>query len=384
MEKKLRAMVCGCGNMGKAIVWSMVNLEFDVIALDKDSNSAQHLPQNLFDFLEVKDIEATKKALMLTKPNIVISSLPYHQTQELAFVCIEQGIPYCDLGGSVPVSESINNKANSLVNGNNAPVMTDLGLAPGWINILAEHGCKELRKSEIEEVKMMVGGLPKNPDNPPLNYQATWSIDGLINEYKDKCRILENGNIARVDGMDGLEKINTTSLGELEAFYTSGGSSHTLNSMYERGVKNCYYKTLRYKGHCDAIKFLIRRCELEGECLESIFTRGCRDKNPTQHRTTDLVIMKVTIKGKESSWEKELLIPQSQIFTGMQKATAFPIASVARMMAEGKLTGDKDQHRDYHTQFPKTLSYKDIDYDEFNKNINFLRETIKDSPYEVS
>jgi saccharopine dehydrogenase-like NADP-dependent oxidoreductase len=383
MEKRMRALVCGCGNMGKAIVWSSIQLGLDVIALDNRADATAMLPQNLFDFMHIKDFEDTKKAITLTKPSVVISSLPYHQNKELAFYCIEQGIPYCDLGGSVPVSEEINRKANSLINGNPAPVMTDLGLAPGWVNILAEHGCRQLHQDKIEEVKMMVGGLPKEPDNPPLNYSATWSVDGLINEYKDKCRILENGNTARVDGMDGLETVETNSLGELEAFYTSGGSAHTIESMREKGVKNCSYKTLRYKGHCDAIKFLIRKCELEGECLDKIFTKGCAAVAGGPGQTSDLVIIKVTIKARESSWQKELLIPQGQFFSGMQKATAFPIASVAKMMAQGKLTGDKEQHRDYYTQFPKTLSYKDIDYDEFNKNIEFLREGIKDSTYEV-
>ena len=41
-------------------------------------------------------------------------------------------------------------------------------------------------------------------------------------------------------------------------------------------------------------------------------------------------------------------------------------------MAEGTFDGDKDQHRDYHTQYPKNLAYSDIPYDKFIKNLEKL------------
>ena len=56
----------------------------------------------------------------------------------------------------------------------------------------------------------------------------------------------------------------------------------------------------------------------------------------------------------------------------MQKATAFSISSVAKIMAEGKMEGNKEQHRDYWTQYPKSLSYADVPFDEFDKNLRFL------------
>ena len=194
-DKKPRAVICGVGRMGQVIAWAMNEFGFHVIGLDQNEDLANGLPA-VIDFLKVENENDIIKSLTLTSPDIVISSLPYHQTQTVAKQCIVHGsIPYCDLGGRVDVSSRINNMGAS------SPVFTDLGLAPGWVNILAEHGCNELLKSgdQAEDVKMMVGGIPEAPDNP-LNYSVTWSIDGLINEYRDDCLILEKGHIIKRKG----------------------------------------------------------------------------------------------------------------------------------------------------------------------------------------
>jgi len=365
-EKKLRAVICGVGRMGQVIAWAMNEFGFHVIGLDQDKSLANTLPP-IMDFLKVESEDDITKSLVLTSPDIVISSLPYHQTEKVAYQCIiRSGIPYCDLGGSVDVSNKINRMTAK------APVFTDLGLAPGWVNILAEHGCNELLKSgnQAEDVKMMVGGIPETPDNP-LNYSVTWSIDGLINEYRDNCVVLEKGHIIQKKGMSGLEHIFSKSLNKhLEAFYTSGGASHSSQSMLERGVLNCSYKTLRYQGHRDIVRFLIKKCALSDECLTDVF-KGCVSEG-----ARDTVLIRVTIKGKLGAyWEKEILIRQSDPpgcpYSAMQKGTGFSLASVAKEMVSG---GSLDK--------PQQLSYRDVNYEKFTENMDFLREKVRDEPYE--
>ena len=389
MPKQLKAIVCGVGRMGLTIAWSMDKFGFHVVGLDQSEKASGLLPSTI-DFVSVKTKEDTEKVIKMIGPDIVISSLPYHQTEEVAKICRKNKYNYCDLGGHVKTSQNINNRHGGYGKTSGKHIFTDLGLAPGWINILLEHGCKQLygHSHKIEDIKMMVGGIPKEPDNPPLNYAVTWSVDGLLNEYKDKCRILVDGEERCVNGMEGLETITTKSLGELEAFYTSGGMAHSIKSMKERGVKNCAYKTLRYKGHGETINFLIRNSELSEGCLSEIFNKGC----PNKAGSEDLVIMKVIIKAEESSWEKEILIEggtggydrwQSGGFSAMQKATGFSVASVAKMMAEDFFEKNPLQRRDHYDLVSTALSYKDVDYEEFIKNIDFLRQKIGDAkPYE--
>jgi len=364
----MKAAVLGVGRMGEAICYAMNRLGFDVIGIDSNpkavDNFREHIdgPNGAFYLTDEK--KSWRRALRFERPDVVISSLPYHQTEKVAMWCVDNETRYCDLGGRVDVSQEINKYARENAT---KPVFTDLGLAPGWVNILAEEGCRKLYGA-AEEVKMMVGGLPDYTEsvNNPLRYAVTWSVDGLINEYRDDCFILENGEIKTVKGMDGLEKIEGEKFGKMEAFYTSGGASHSIYDMQSRGVKNCSYKTMRYRGHGKMVKFLIRDCNLDDETLNKIFLEGCGVANK------DEVFIVAEVKGEDKKWRREKVIKSDERFSAMQKATAFSISSVATIMAQGKLEGNMEQRRDYWTQYPASLSYDNVPFNEFNNNLEEL------------
>ena len=372
----MRELVLGVGRMGTAIAYGMDKLGFHVTGMDTNPEAANNIPfkVNLIDgetpkndFFIVKDAEDICTGIETQiKPDIVISSLPYHQTEIVGKYCVDNGIRYCDLGGRVDVSQNINDHANQHAT---KPVFTDLGLAPGLVNILAEQGCKELiGVNEGASVEMMVGGLPdylESADNP-LRYKVTWSVDGLINEYRDDCIILEDGQIKTVKGMSGVETLETESLGKVEAFYTSGGAAHSIHSMKGRGFSNCSYKTIRYKGHGDMVRFLIRDCDLNDETLNKIFVDGCG------HANKDEVIVIAKVKKANKTWRKEKLVKSDEQFSAMQKATAFSICSVASIMANGEMEGNKEQHRDYWDSYNLALSYADVPFDKFHSNLNKL------------
>ncbi len=366
----MKAVVLGVGRMGAAITWAAKELGFDVVCADINEDAYKSVLEALFgdeyevDVYHIKDLEKDMVGIDVEfRPDVVISSLPYHQTEIAARYCIENGLRYCDLGGRVDVSHRINKYAEEKAT---KPVMTDLGLAPGWVNILAEHGCRQLHR-QVTSVKMMVGGLPTSKVNHPLDYIVTWSIDGLINEYKDDCEVLEGGQIKIVKGMSHLETIDCGVLGELEAFCTSGGASHTLQSMKNKGVESCYYKTLRYEGHRDIVKFLIEN--QSEECVREVFEKGCKDT----YDTGDVVLIKAFVDGEKVEWKEELAVfGGSDGFSAMQKATAFPIAAVANLMAEGYFDKGMDQHRDYWIPYPKSLSYEHVPYEMFSEKLKVL------------
>lgn len=370
----MKVAVVGVGRMGTATSWALDKLstlaqyaDIDELTLaDVNADSMKRCSQNIScPTLEVQF--ATRHLdhcdAFLKNNDIVISALPYHQNESVARYCIDNHIPYCDLGGHVETSSNINEYA--LRKG--SVVMTDLGLAPGWVNILAEHGyqsyCGDNEYLSVPDtMEMMVGGLPIKPNNY-LKYSCTWSGDGLVNEYKDQCKVLIDGHSTLVDGMSGLTEIET-SLGPMEAFYTSGGASHTIKTMLNRGVKNCGYKTIRYLGHCNALQFLINECELTNDTLATILQNSCPPAD-------DLVIIKARVGGHRgvADWTTEKVIYCNDKFSAMQMATAFPVATVATMMA------NKD--RDELGMEP--LSYRDIarSYEEFEDSLDFLFREVK-------
>lgn len=336
------AVICGAGKMGIAIGYAMKKLGFNLLVVEKDQENINRFKllngdcDSYFDYNEIK-----------SNADIVISALPYTENVELASWAIANKLRYCDLGGSVPVSKKIKDLSQSAKN----PVMTDLGLAPGWINLIAEELYKQLPKADT--VKMMVGGIPAKPvQEDPLNYIETWSIEGLLNEYVDYCELLEDGNYLTVKGLSGIENVVIDSL-ELEAFCTSGASASSIFVMKERGVKNCFYKTLRWRGHANLMKYLL-------SIKDKNIIRQCLKKSNEYH-TKDMVVMTAIVsKNNDIKLQKTIRINADSRFTAMQIATAFPLAAAAKEIADGKLD-------DY-----KYVTYADLDMLSFNKNLDIL------------
>jgi len=344
MSKKIG--IVGAGNMGQAIAWAMQSLGYDLVVLDQSERSIRACQKTIGCNDTSKFIRGTSYTSIDTC-DAVVSSLPYHQNYELAKFCIDNSIAYFDLGGSVGTSDKINDYAKSRAK---RPVLTDLGLAPGWVNIITEHMVEKILEKTgdaPQSVRMMVGGLPQSPQNT-LKYTCTWSYDGLINEYKDNCIVLINGMQDLARGLGGYEYPIETQIGDLEAFYTSGGAAHTIPSLQRKGVQNCSYKTLRYKGHRDLVNFLIHESKMSDETVAEVFKRTC----PPQD---DLVIIKVDVD--HSKFEN--IIKSDQKFSAMQKATAFPIAAAAHSV----LSEPPSQN---------VLKYGDLRVKEFNKSLDSL------------
>lgn len=354
---KQRIGIMGAGNMGTPIAWAMDVLGYDIVVLDQDEQALykckQYINTNNHQFIKATKGRRWRVAPLsfehLRQCDTVISSLPYHQNIPLAKYCIDNQINYLDLGGNISTSSAINDYAVQTQNAQ-ASVMTDLGLAPGWINILTEdmyqHYVSQNNQTPIN-ITMMVGGLPQHPTNT-LGYGCTWSYDGLLNEYRDNCIALINGEQRIVNGMGGYQFPITSDIGPLEAFYTSGGAAHTIAIMQERGVLNCSYKTLRYSTHHQIVNFLINESGLDDVSIIDIFKKTC----PPQK---DLVIMKAMVDNVQF----EKIIQSDKKFSAMQKATAFPIASVAHTVTSS----------DLHAT---VLKYDDIPYPQFNKWLNQL------------
>jgi saccharopine dehydrogenase-like NADP-dependent oxidoreductase len=279
--------------------------------------------------------------------DLVISSLPYHLNFSLAQLCIEKRVPYCDLGGSVPASKQINDLAKQ----EGSTVFTDLGLAPGWANILAEEALCAAPEAP-HTIKMRCGGIPVNitdPNRDPFNYRSTWSPEGLYNEYIDECRVLRDGEIISVPSLSERETVKINGFPPLEAFTTSGGASHTLPGMQERGVGNCSYKTLRYGGHLDLITYFLREKKFNEKQMVSLFTNAFIE---------DMVIVEVEAIWENLTYRKTKVVYSNKEYTAMQTATAGGL--VAAIFASP------------FAQHGSPLTYADIDMDLFNDNMHIL------------
>ncbi len=360
-----KVLVLGRGHMGVAIKWAMEKLGHDVWTVDQNqgdefkdrSISLDNVTARFGNLLDDEDFD------------IVISALPYFLNLNMAQHCIHRNIMYCDLGGRVDVSEEINKYASL----HKSCVFTDLGLAPGLVNIMGA-AAERAVPGGATHVEMMCGGLPMfvNPKNV-LQYVVTWSLEGLFNEYVDDCKILKDGEIVTVKGMDGHIDVVTSDGIELEAFYTSGGASHSLDYFKKRGVKNCSYKTLRYPGHRDLIKYILSATDTKEEFFRFIETSVSHQKEKEDLVHIEVMAVNVNDAGMTRSCVKTLtifpgqskrikMIPHQDEFSAMQRATAFSCVSVAHWMLE--------EEEDAPIMSP--LTYEDVPYIRFADTLKEL------------
>ncbi|HVY53798.1 MAG TPA: saccharopine dehydrogenase C-terminal domain-containing protein, partial [Gammaproteobacteria bacterium] len=141
-------------------------------------------------------------------------------------------------------------------------------------------------------IKMRVGALPINISNA-LQYALTWSVDGLINEYANPCPAIEQGSPTFRAPLNDLEEVTIDGL-TYEAFNTSGGAGSLIKT-YAGKVNHLTYKTLRYPGHCNKMKFLMQDLKLnqDRETLKHILV------NALPRTYQDVVLVYVSVTGTQ-------------------------------------------------------------------------------------
>src|SRR5438045_5216818 len=247
----MRMLVLGAGLQGSACAYDLLQKP-EVTEVRLADLHTGHLPQFLapysgerliFTPLDVRDKEAV--LALMRESDAAMSAIPYYFNFELAQLAVEAGVHFSDLGGttkSVLKQKTLDGAAKK----KGITIIPDCGLAPGMVNILAEHGIRQL--DSVESVRIFVGGLPQHPE-PPLNYQIVYSLEGVLDYYTTLSWVLRNGKRTQVKALSEIEPVYFGgSLGELEGFHTAGGLS-TMAFRYESKIPTREYKTLRYPGH---------------------------------------------------------------------------------------------------------------------------------------
>jgi len=187
--------------------------------------------------------------------DIVISALSYFYNPGVAEAALAAGASYFDLTEDVSTTRRVRDIASRARAGQ--IFMPQCGLAPGFISIVAQHLTRRFEK--LDSVRMRVGALPLFPTGT-LKYNLTWSTDGLINEYCNPCDAIHDGRRIELLPLEGYEQFSLDGVW-YEAFNTSGGLGTLCDSLDGR-VRELDYKTVRYLGHCSAVRLLINELRL--------------------------------------------------------------------------------------------------------------------------
>lgn len=348
----MKILVLGAGRMGYGAAYDLAFNSPEVTGitvadqdLEKAVDLANRLGSPLVTALQLDVSDREKTVALMEKHDSAISCVNYWYNLDLSNIAIETNTNFCDLGGNnsiVDAQLSLDKEAKIA----DINIIPDCGLAPGMVSVLAMHGAK--RFDELDEIHIRVGGLPQHPKTS-LEYQLVFSVEGLINEYVEKARVIRDGEIIEIDSMTECESLSFDGFPELEAFQTSGGTS-TLPDTFFGKVKQLDYKTIRYTGHCDKFKTMIDLglCSSEEIVVDGkhIKPRRVFGKLLTKYLPADepdYVLVRLEFAGKKDGETKRLrldIVDKQDEATGlsaMMRTTSFPASIIAQMMAKGEV-----------------------------------------------
>jgi saccharopine dehydrogenase-like NADP-dependent oxidoreductase len=322
-------LVIGMGKVG-SLVGILLNKKFKVTGLDK--NTPHYDIKLPFEVIigDCSDSQVLENNLI--NYDVVISCMPYYLNLQIATIAHKNGVHYFDLTEDVPTTNAIRKMAEK----SNSLFAPQCGLAPGLIGIVGADLCKRFDK--IRDIELRVGALPQFP-NGLLGYSFTWSPAGVINEYINDCEVIHNGVRKMVPALDGVEKIYIGGE-EFEAFSTSGGLG-TMCETLEGKVDTLNYKTMRYPGHAQLMKFLLYELIMKDnrQQLEDILTNA---KPPVQE---DVVYVYAVVEGwkngkinREEYYRAFMPITiDGQQWRAISWTTAASLAATVELVANGKL-----------------------------------------------
>src|SRR6516225_107013 len=257
--------ILGAGKIGTSIATLLEIAEFvDAVVLG-DARIVGHLDglrKTRYQQLNIQSAEALTR--FIRSCDAIISAAPYYLNKLIASVCANESRSYFDLTEDVETAAFV----RELANGKSLTFMPQCGLAPGAVNIIGSGLAHSLKT--IRSLEMRVGALPLSASNQ-MKYYLSWSTAGLINEYCQFGEALIQGRRLLTNPLDGVERLTIDGV-EYEAFNTSGGVA-TMCESFEGKVSDLSYKTLRYPGHRDLMKFLLFDLNLsqKQEVLTQIF-----------------------------------------------------------------------------------------------------------------
>ncbi len=262
----------------------------------------------------------------------MLSAAPYHATRLIAEAAKAAGAHYLDLTEDVASTRAV----KQLAEGARTAFIPQCGLAPGFITIVASDLAS--RFDELQDVRMRVGALPKFPSNA-LNYNLTWSTDGVINEYCEPCEAIVNGQLRETQPLEELEEFSLDGI-LYEAFNTSGGLGTLCETLAGKGAQPQlpHHPLSRPRGHHEgvaqrpAVAGSPRALEGHSGERRSDHAAGRRDRFVTVSGLRNGQLMQETYANKIYAAPLG-----GRVRSAIQITTAGGICAVLDMLSAGKL-----------------------------------------------
>ena len=190
-------VVIGTGKIGATVGGLLASAGYRVTLTDRSQMALDRVERHERIRCMPLNVENSTDLLALLNDQFaVINAAPFHLTLRVAEAARAARTHYLDLTEDVASTQRVKELAADA----GTAFIPQCGLAPGFVSVAAYDLAK--RFEVLDSVRLRVGALPQFPSNA-LNYNLTWSTDGVINEYCEPCEAIVNGVRREVAPLEG-------------------------------------------------------------------------------------------------------------------------------------------------------------------------------------
>ncbi|WP_029009775.1 saccharopine dehydrogenase family protein [Azospirillum halopraeferens] len=245
------------------------------------------------------------------------------------------GCHYLDLAETAGAMNAV----RRLADGARGAFIPGCGVSPGLVSNIAASLAGVLEPPV--DLTVRVGSLPAHPSNR-LGYTLTWDLNGLFEEYTSPCDALVGGRPALLEPLGRYERFVLDGT-PYEAFTTAGGVGDLCKVLAGR-VRGLTFKTIRYPGHLDGMRFLLEDLGL-AERRDLLFTLL---RNGLPETDQDVVVFFITVRGRRDGVAAEetyvrrvpaVRLPDGSRIGALHRLSAAHVAAVLDLLRDGTIAG---------------------------------------------
>ncbi len=335
----MQIAILGAGMVGRAMAIDLAT-KYTITSFDINNEALQILAaKNKNIICTQADLTDYNNYNTLLKPfDFIISAVPGFMGYKTLEAIITAGKNVVDI--SFFPEDAL--QLDALAKEKNITAIVDCGVAPGMSNLILGY-YNSLMK--IDSFECMVGGLPKKRIKP-FEYKAPFSPIDVLEEYTRPARYVEDGNIVTRPALSDAELIDFAQVGTLESFNTDGLRSILFTMKH---IANMKEKTLRYPGHIDLMKALIKAgflkmepVNFKGQLITPMeFTSALLFNewklNSTEEEFT-LMTIKIKGEGKAIAYELYDEYDAATQTSSMSRTTGYTATAAVNMLIEKLFT----------------------------------------------
>ena len=355
MKKHYHIIIAGAGGIAEAaglllMEWSAVppTVFIGNRTLSKAQKLARWIEEGTTEPCSVKAFHLPGEGLteemkeILGQGDVLLDCLPGSLAPKMAKLAKDFDLHYANLTEYVAETNEIMALAKDATRG----FVLQTGLAPGYINILANHlfqqFCSDFKVDQVDKLQFKVGALTKHAVAPHY-YGFTWSPVGVATEYLKDTLVLRDFKKTRLPALSERASIIIDGI-TYEEDLTSGGAADLPDALGEK-VGFLDYKTLRYPGHYAWVEEQLSGMGITPEAIDALQQKM---EATIPHIEDDKIILYAAVEGKDSEgrlYRREIakkIAPQTvgkHQLRAIQTTTAAPLLQAAQLMLESDHTG---------------------------------------------